>query len=86
MQGEGSASVDFGGTWPTVYAHKDCSSLKNDWAKYEATFVSPETADNGRVQINVKGNGTVWIDVVNIHDNGVLPKASFTSYKFPAHK
>jgi alpha-N-arabinofuranosidase len=66
MQGEGSASVDFGDTWPKVYAHKDFSTLTNTWTKYEATFVAPETAHNGRVQINVKGNGTVWIDSASL--------------------
>jgi len=62
MQGEGTASVDFGDTWPKVYAHKDFSTLTNGWTKHEASFVAPETAHNGRVQINVKGDGAVWID------------------------
>lgn len=66
LQGEGSASVDFGDTWPKVYAHKDFGAVSNTWTKYEASFVAPETAHNGRVQINVKGSGTVWIDSASL--------------------
>ena len=65
QQGEGSASVDFGSTFPSVYAHKDFSTT-TDWAKYGADFVAPETTDNGRVQINVKGKGTFWIDSASL--------------------
>jgi alpha-N-arabinofuranosidase len=66
MQGEGSASVDFGGTWPKVYAHKDFPAVTNAWTKYEASFVAPETENNGRVQINGKGTGTLWIDSASL--------------------
>ena len=65
QQGEGSASVDFGGIWPKVYAHKDFT-ITPEWTKYEADFVAPETTDNGRVQVNVHGKGSFWIDSASL--------------------
>jgi alpha-L-arabinofuranosidase len=66
MRGEGSAAVDFGSAGPKVYTHKDFPSLQDGWQKYEASFVAPETTNNGRVQIGIKGKGTVWIDSASL--------------------
>jgi alpha-N-arabinofuranosidase len=72
MRGEGSAAVDFGSTGPKVYAHQDFPSLQDEWQKYEASFVAPETTDNGRVQIGIKGKGTVWIDSASLMPAGTF--------------
>jgi alpha-N-arabinofuranosidase len=66
LQGSGSAWMEFGNTWPKVYAHADFAALHDEWAKYEASFVAPETTDQGRVHIGVKGKGTFWIDSASL--------------------
>jgi alpha-L-arabinofuranosidase len=66
LDGGGSASVDFGSTWPKTYTHKDFPGAPNTWTRYEASFTAPEDTQNGRVQINIKGKGTLWVDSASL--------------------
>jgi alpha-N-arabinofuranosidase len=61
-----SAYVEFGDVWPKSYSTVTLAPLGKGWKKLAASFVAPETTDQGRLEIGVRGRGTLWIDSASL--------------------
>lgn len=65
--GKHAAWVEFSNVWKKgIYDRTDFANLSDGWAKYTAEFTAPETTDDGRIGIEVRGSGTVWIDSASL--------------------
>lgn len=81
LRGVGSTWVDFGEHWSKVYAHSESAAVHDEWTKYEASFVAPETTNEGRVHIGVKGEGTFWVDSASL-----MSENTFSPHGAPAKR